>query len=152
MTTTQAHQKQIDELPAIWETDDALWARIEPALRIEKKRKKNGRPPRDARPIFNGLIWMARTGSQWSQIPRRYGAKSTIFDRFKVWFTECHLQVAWGILLTEYDELIGIDWEWQSADGCIIKAPLGKRGLSAKRNRPAATPPTEEKQAPSATY
>lgn len=152
MTTTQLHQKQIDDLPAIWETDDALWARLEPALRIEKHRKKSGRPPRDARPIFNGLIWMARTGSQWSELPPRYGAKSTIFDRFKIWAAEGHLQVAWGILLSEYDELVGIDWEWQSADGCIIKAPLGKRGLLARRNRPAAIPPTEEKQEPNATF
>ncbi|WP_414657876.1 hypothetical protein ACINK0_14590 [Deinococcus sp. VB343] len=55
MTTTQLHQKQINDLPAIWETDDALWARLEPALRIEKHRKKSGRPARDARPIFNGI-------------------------------------------------------------------------------------------------
>ncbi|MFC3860893.1 transposase [Deinococcus antarcticus] len=151
MTTTQHHQQQINESPTVWEVNDALWERLEPVLRIEKQRKKSGRPPRDARPIFNALIWLARTGSQWSEIPRHYGAKSTIFDRFKVWATEGHLQVAWSILLTEYDELIGIDWEWQSTDGCIIKAPLGKRGLAVKRKRPAATPPTEEKQEPSAT-
>ena len=152
MTTTQLHQKQINDLPAIWETDDALWARLEPALRIEKHRKKSGRPARDARPIFNGLIWMARTGSQWSEIPPRYGPKSTIVDRCKGWAEEGHLQMAWAILLTEYDDLIGIDWEWQSADGCIVKAPLGKRGLMVRRKRPAATQQIEENQEPSATF
>ena len=152
MTTTQDHQQQINDLPTIWEVDDALWERLEPVLRINKPRKKSGRPARDARPIFNALIWLARTGSQWSEIPPRYGPKSTIFDRFKVWAAEGHLQAAWAILLSEYDELIGIDWEWQSADGCIVKAPLGKRGLTVKRKRRAATPLTEEKQGQSETY
>lgn len=48
MTTTQPHQKQIDELPTIREVDDALWERIEPLLRIQKARKKSGRPLHDA--------------------------------------------------------------------------------------------------------
>lgn len=99
------------------ETDDALWSRLEPAAHIEKKRKESGRPSQDPRSIFNGLIRMARTGSRWSQISRCYGAKSTIFDRFKVWSTEGHLA-------PEYDELLGIDWERHSADGCTTKAPL----------------------------
>src|SRR5258708_14689384 len=28
--------------------------------------------------------------------------------------------------LTEYDEVQGIEWEWQSVDGAMTKAPLGK--------------------------
>jgi hypothetical protein len=47
------------------------------------------------------------------------------------------LQKAWAVLLLEYEEVVGIDWQWQSADGCIIKAPLGKRGSREKR-RPQA--------------
>jgi transposase len=146
LTTSQKHQDQINELPTLWEVDDALWERIEPLLRIEKNRKKSGRPARDARSIFNGLIWLARTGSQWSQLPERYGPKSTVHDRFSLWVEQGHLQAVWGILLTEYDELIGIDWEWQAADGCIVKAPLGKRGLPVRKNKQAATRPTEEKR------
>ena len=29
--------------------------------------------------------------------------------------------MAWG----EYDDLVGLDWEWQSVDGAMTKAPLG---------------------------
>ncbi|TSA81354.1 transposase, partial [Deinococcus detaillensis] len=60
MTTTQTHQAQIDEQETIWEVPDALWTRLEPLLIIDKPRKKSGRPSRDARSIFNGLIWLAR--------------------------------------------------------------------------------------------
>ncbi|WP_084047293.1 transposase [Deinococcus hopiensis] len=45
------------------------WLHLAPGLFISKPRKKSGHPIRDARSIFNGLIWLARTGSQWSQLP-----------------------------------------------------------------------------------
>ena len=32
----------------------------------------------------------------------------------------------WRAGLAEYDEMEGIAWEWQSVDGCMIKAPLAK--------------------------
>ena len=150
MTTTQAHQEQIDEQAVIWEVPDGLWERIAPILVVDKPRKKSGRPRVEARPIFNGLIWLARTGSQWSAIPRAYGAKSTVHERFTEWMAHGCLNAAWAALLKEYGEVIGIDWEWQAADGSIIKAPLGKRGLPARRKRPAATQPTEVRLAANA--
>jgi len=32
----------------------------------------------------------------------------------------------WGAGLAEYDEMEGIEWEWQAIDGVMIKAPLSK--------------------------
>ncbi|WP_225430196.1 transposase, partial [Deinococcus detaillensis] len=99
-----------------------------PILIIDKPRKKSGRPPQDARSIFNGLIWLARTGSQWSQFPRRYSPVSTAHERFSAWVEHGCLRRAWAVILEEYGEELGIDWEWQAADGSMVKAPLGKRG------------------------
>ena len=31
----------------------------------------------------------------------------------------------WRQGLLEYDEVVGIDWEWLAADGAMTKAPLG---------------------------
>ena len=31
--------------------------------------------------------------------------------------------------LEEYDKEQGIDWEWQSVDGCMIKAPLAREAV-----------------------
>src|SRR5215204_5429762 len=64
--------------PTIWRVDDALWAELElePVLRVDKPRRQPGRPRRDDRAIFDGLIWLARTGGQWSQLPREFGPKS----------------------------------------------------------------------------
>jgi len=30
----------------------------------------------------------------------------------------------WAKSLEKYDELEGIGWDWQSLDGCMVKAPL----------------------------
>ena len=154
MTTTapaETGTAKAKDDPTIWEVDDALWERIQPLLVIHKIRKKPGRPREDDRPLLNGLIWLARTGSQWQEIPRRYGAKSTVHDRLVEWVEADVFAKAWALVLQEFDELEGINWTWQAVDGCIVKAPLGKRGLMARRKRPGETRPTVEKAGPSAT-
>ena len=137
--------------PTIWRVDDALWAKLEPILRVDKPRKKPGRPRRDDRAIFDGLIWLARTGSQWAALPAEFGPKSTVHLRFTEWVATGALERAWAVLLRDYDAELGLDWTWQAADGCIVKAPFGKKGAPARRRRPAPTPPTAPSPAPSAT-
>ncbi|MGY2892859.1 hypothetical protein ACVWZX_000857, partial [Deinococcus sp. UYEF24] len=40
MTTTQAHQDQINDQNTLWEVSDELWIRLAPILVIDKPRKK----------------------------------------------------------------------------------------------------------------
>jgi len=143
--------REATSAPTIWTVDDALWAQLEPILRVDKVRKKPGRPRRDDRAIFDGLIWLARTGSQWKELPRRFGPKSTVHARFSEWVASGALERAWAVLLRAYDGEVGLDWDWQAADGCIVKAPFGKKGGPARRRPRAATPPTAPNPAPSAT-
>jgi putative transposase len=135
----------------IWEVDDALWAELQPLLVVDKPRKKQGAPRKADRGIFNGLVWIARTGGQWAGIPRRFGAKSTLHDRFQEWVEHDCLGRAWARLLAVYDDEVALDWQWQAADGCIVKAPLGKKGGPARRRRRGPTPPTGASAAPSGT-
>ena len=137
--------------PTIWQVDDALWALLAPMLKSDKTRKKPGRPRRDDRAIFDGLIWLARTGAQWSQLPREYGPKSTVHERFSEWIATGALERAWAALLQTYDGELGLDWTWQAVDGCIVKAPFGKKGGLARRRRRGPTPPTAPNLAPNAT-
>ncbi len=48
--------------------------------------------------VINGALWIGHTGSQCSELPARYGAKSTIHERFKAWKDK-------GILETIFSEL-----------------------------------------------
>lgn len=145
-------EEKAQDDPTIWEVDDALWAELAPLLVIHKPRKKSGRPPVDNRALFNGLIWLARNGGQWKSLPRQYGAKSTVHDRFQEWIAHGCLAAAWEHLLTVYDDEVGLAWQWQAADGCIVKAPLGKKGGPARRKRPERTRPTEASVAASGTF
>jgi len=137
--------------PTIWRVDDELWALLEPVLRSAKVRTKPGRPRRDDRAIFDGLIWLARTGAQWSRLPREFGPKSTVHERFSEWIASGALERAWAVLLHAYDGEIGLDWTWQAADGCIVKAPFGKKGGVARRRPRGATPPIAANPAPNGT-
>jgi transposase len=138
------------EDPTIWRVDDVLWSRVAPLLVVDKPRKKPGRPRHEDRALFNGVIWLLRTGAQWKAMPPEFGAKSTVHDRFQEWVQTGAFARAWTLLLEEYDEFVGLDLHWQSADGCLVKAPLGKKGGLGKPTGPGPTRPTAANAAPNA--
>jgi putative transposase len=127
-------------LPTIWRVPDALWKRIAPLLEVNKPRLKLGRPRRNDRPIFDALIYLVRTGMQWSALPGEFPPKSTVHDRLQEWVEFGCLAAAWAVLLQDYDATVGLDWEWQSADGCLVKAPLGKRTAEGDAQATGANP------------
>ena len=137
--------------PTLWEVDDALWADLRPLLVIAKPRIKPGRPRNDDRPIFNGLIWLARTGSQWKELPTRYGPKSTAHARMVEWVTHGCLAAAWALLLARYDAEVGLAWEWQGRRRLHRQGPLGQKGDRGEPEATGANPTDRASAAPSAT-
>ena len=113
-----------------YQIPDALWERIRPLLPAPKPKKKEGRPRMDDRQAMTANVYVARTGCQWNALPRSLGASSTVHDRFQEWCEAGVFERMWQAGLLEYDEKIGIEWEWQAMDGAMTKAPLG-----GKRNR-----------------
>ncbi len=79
-----------------------------------------------------------------------FGPKSTVHARFQEWVQTGAFARAWTVLLEDYDAFVGLDLHWQSADGCLVKAPLGKKGGLARQNGRGPTPPTGAKRAPNA--
>jgi transposase len=67
-----------------YEITDSEWERIKEMLPPENTGKA-GRPSSDNRKALNGMLWVNRTGAPWEDLPSRYGAKSTVHDRFKKW-------------------------------------------------------------------
>jgi putative transposase len=110
----------------IWHVPDDLWNLIAPLLGPEKVPGTPGRPAFPFRRIFDGILYVLRTGCQWSAIPReRFTAQSTVWGRFKQWSEAGVFEQAWALVLEYYDLTLGIDWKWQALDGVITKAPLG---------------------------
>jgi hypothetical protein len=63
---------------------DAQWARVAPLLPV-RDRSRGGRPPRDPRPIVAALLWLARTGAAWRELPAAYGAWLSIYRAYQRW-------------------------------------------------------------------
>src|SRR5215469_15811537 len=78
----------------------------------------------DDRKAFEAIIYVLRTGIQWNALPRELGASSTVHDRFQEWERAGFFQALWQAGLSEYDDLVGIQWEWQAADGVLRHLPL----------------------------
>lgn len=67
--------------PKRYELTDAEWERIKDMIH----HAKTGRPPKDDRMVINGMVWLARSGAAWADIPERYGPHQTIYSRFCKW-------------------------------------------------------------------
>ncbi len=109
-----------------WELSDAVWERAQPLLPPPKPHPKGGRPPRDDRQMLGAILYVLRTGLQWNALPREIGASTTVYDRFRVWERDGFFARLWAAGLSEFDELVGIDWQWQSLDGAMTKAPFAR--------------------------
>lgn len=108
-----------------WELSDEVWARAEPVLPPHRPHPKGGRPAKDDRQMLGAILYVLRTGIQWNALPREIGASTTVYDRFRAWERAGVFERLWAAGLQEFDELVGIDWEWQSMDGAMTKAPFG---------------------------
>jgi len=70
-------------LPAL---TDAHWDQLRPLLPPQKP--QTGRPSTDHRLIVEGMLWVARTGSSWRELPERFGPWSTVSSRYQRWVKE----------------------------------------------------------------
>ena len=63
------------------ELSDAEWKRIEELLPTQP----GPRSKRGDREFVNAVIWRVRTGVPWRDLPERFGAWQTIYNRFSRW-------------------------------------------------------------------
>lgn len=110
-----------------------LWEQAQPLIPPQPPKKKAGRPRMDDRRALTAIFYVMRNGGQWNSLPRCLGASSTVHDRFQEWEHAGFFRALWQSGVLHYDEQKGIDWEWQSMDGVLTKAPLGGGG---KRPQP----------------
>ena len=65
------------------ELTDEQWERVKPIL--PPQRGSIGRPPNDHRAVLGGILWVARTGSSWREMPEEYGKWETAYRRHELW-------------------------------------------------------------------
>lgn len=69
--------------PAVPELTDARWARVAPLL--PPQNPPRGRPTHDHRTILSGMLWVARTGAAWRDLPAHFGPWQTVRSRYDRW-------------------------------------------------------------------
>src|SRR5207244_723476 len=52
-------------------------------------------------------------------------SSSSAHRRFREWAAAGVLVNLWAQGLQEYDEIVGLDWQWLAMDGAMTKAPPG---------------------------
>jgi hypothetical protein len=78
---------------------DEQWAMVRPLLPPQSG--GIGRPPNDHRAVLGGILWVARTGCSWREMPEDYGDFTTAFKRWRLW----EERGLWGRIL----EVLGHD-------------------------------------------
>jgi putative transposase len=104
---------------------DELWEKLQPLLPPAVPKPRGGRPRMEDRKALDAIVYVMRTGIQWKALPRSLGASSTVHDRFQEWVEQGVMMRFWQAGLAEYAKQVEIDWEWQTMDGGMVKAPLG---------------------------
>lgn len=98
--------------PKRYEMTDEQWNQIKDYIPVSQM----GRPPKDNRLMFNALLWLARSGAGWEDLPERYGSWKTVYSRFCKWRDD-------GTLLKIFELLnADADMENLSIDSTSVKA------------------------------
>ena len=106
---------------------DGQWARIEP--HCLGKASDPGRTGGDARLFLEAVLWIARTGCPWRDLPGEFGKWNTVFKRFRRWVIADAFYRIFRALAAD------ADFEYAMIDGTIAK--VHRHGQGAKGGRKA---------------
>ena len=112
---------------------DPQWEAVSENLPRRKPNPQGGRPTADDRNCFEGILWVLWTGAPWSELPERYGKRSTVHDRLKLWTENGTLEAVWRGFLKQLNEREQIRWNECFLDGTFFSA---KKGVS-KSEKPS---------------
>ena len=108
-----------------YEISNEDWNRTKDMLPPENTGKK-GRPAKDNRNMLNGMLWIARTGAQWRELPEIYGPWQSVYSRLRKWQSN-------GIFETVFRALSSdADMENLSIDSTSVKVHQSSNGKPEK--------------------
>lgn len=96
-----------------YEISDKNWERIKDLL--PGKASDPGRTAKDNRLFINGVLWIARTGAPWPDLPERFGKYNSVFQRFNRWSKK-------GVWRRVFEALHDPDLEWLMIDSTSVRA------------------------------
>lgn len=101
---------------------DSQWAKMEPLCL--GKVSDAGRTGSNNRMFLEAILWIARTGSPWRDLPSAFGNWNTVFKRYRDWLKA---DVFYNIFSSVSDDP---DMEYAMVDATIVK--VHRHGQGAK--------------------
>ena len=110
---------------------DQQWAFIQPLL---PPPARTGRPRANDRRAIEGILYILITGCRWQDLPRGYGAPTTVWRRLKRWGEGGIWERIWRAALATLDQQGKLDWSSAFLGGSFAPAKKGgeKVGLTKK--------------------
>ena len=88
------------------------------------KKSDPGRTGGDGRLFLEAVLWIARTGAPWRDLPETFGKWNTVFIRFRYWVQRDVFKLIFGAVSGDPD------MEYAMIDGTIVK--VHRHGQGAK--------------------
>ena len=96
---------------------------------IPAKTSKSGQPRRDPRELINAIVWVARTGSPWRELPEEYGPHTTAYNNFRKWTDDGTIGRIFAKVSPKSEETTEIQ-----LDGTYVKAHQHSAGVKKTSN------------------
>lgn len=112
---------------------NAQWAKMEP--HCQGKASDPGRSGRDNRLFVEAVLWIARTGSPWRDLPASFGKWNSVYVRFRDWRDRDVFQRLFEACSDEPD------MEYAMVDATIVKVHRhGQGSKGGLKVRPSVAP------------
>jgi transposase len=112
---------------------DEQWERVAPLL--PGKATDPGATAKDNRFFLEGVLWIARTGSPWRDLPEEFGNWNSVWRRFRRWALKDVFSRVFSALSDDPD------FEYAIVDGTLVR--VHQHGTGARgglKIRPSVAP------------
>jgi transposase len=110
---------------------DADWDRIKDLL--PGRPGQTGWVAADNRRFIDAVLWVAKTGAPWPDLPERFGKWNSVWKRFDRWARK-------GTWAAVFAALQDADLEWLVLDSTVVRAHPCAAGAPKKGTAPGARP------------
>lgn len=98
------------------------------------KKSDPGRTAKDNRRFVDALLWIARTGAHWRELPKEFGPWNSVFQRYNRWSKAG----VWERMFCKLSD--DPDFEYVMIDSTIVRAHQHSAGAKGglRRRKPLA--------------
>ena len=105
------------------EIKDEDWERVKD--RLPGQPGDPGVTAKDNRLFINAVLWIAKTGAPWRDLPERFGPWGSVWKRFDRWAKK-------GVWQRVFEALRDPDLEWMIIDSTVVRAHQHAAGAEKK--------------------